>query len=107
MLIELPITMPPIASTYRGENWMAPVVNTIVKVTAIPTAIADAIISAWSRLQPMRCVAVAEATQNMTSSAAATQSGLVMTPARMTLITASWSAPRRIASSGAHRRGTR
>ena len=62
------------------------------------------------------CIALAEAiagnertfaTENMTRRARPTQSGLVMTPARMTLMTASCAAPRRIASAGAQRWGTR
>ncbi|GEM_PF-5593068 len=48
-----------------------------------------------------------EATRNITTRAVAMSSGCPITPVRITLITASCTAPRAMAETGAHGRGTR
>ena len=68
---------------------MAPVAKMTASVIPMPAAMEPLTKPKCGRLQPIRRVALIAATANITSSATATQSGLVMTPPRTRLIAAS------------------
>ena len=107
MLIELPMMIAPIARAYRAVNSRAPVAKTITSALIAPAPIDEAMIIAARGDHPIRPVATLVATLNMTISATPIHTGLPMTPVKITLITASWSVPRRMAMAGDHTRGTR
>jgi hypothetical protein len=105
--MEFPTAMPPIARANRGVNSTAPVENTTTAVGTTPRSVAVLTSANRRQLHRSRLVAVTAATTNITTSARATNSPMVMTPLRMKLRIASWIVPRRIARAGANRWGAR
>src|SRR5687767_6002030 len=86
---------------------MDPVAKMMMTVRTMPAAIEELTMARCAQRQARRCVAVAEATRNMTPKPTATQVPLVITAPRIRLTAASCAAPRTTARAGEYAWGTR